>query len=142
MRNAPPVQWPVGRCHIGAWLAAGLVGLGLTLTAFWAWQAPGWRPLAGLLAWLGFAVLAWRRAVPPTGVLSWDGEGWHWWADGDPAGNRPVTSDLALDLQRVLLVRLASGSRCVWLWLTPSGDIGRWLTLRRALYSRRIRKVG
>ena len=142
MRNAPPVQWPVGRCHVGAWLAAGLGLAGVALTACWAWLAPGWRPLAGLGAWLALGGLAWRQVVPPTGVLTWDGEGWHWWADGDPAGNREVVPELALDLQHLLLLRLETGPRDVWLWLTPTGDWVRWLALRRALYSRRIRRRG
>ncbi len=142
MRNAPPVQWPVGRCHIGPRLVQVLLATGLALTLAWWVQAPGRWSVAGLAAWLVFGAWAWRAARAPTGVLSWDGEGWRWWADGDAVGDRSVEPWLALDLQGLMLLRLGMGRQAVWLWLTASSDNGRWLALRRALYSRRIRKVG
>ena len=158
MRDAPPVTLPAGRSPSEAWLRIGLplglMGAGLLLTGLWAWQAPGWRPFVGGLAWLAYGALAWRWRRPCGGLLRWDGQAWYWHADArfapgvaSQAEGRPVTPEVTLDLQRLLLLRLhprdpPDPSRAEpqrWLWLTPAGDPGRWLALRRALYSRRSR---
>jgi hypothetical protein len=142
-----------------ALLPLALLLAGCALTAWWWLQAPGWQPLAGLAAWCIYAVIAWRRRVTATGVLTWDGSGWYWWPDGDDsdpvAGQRPVQTDLALDLQGLMLLRVQPrgpapgrpadappGDPTVWLWLTPVDDPGRWLDLRRALYFRAGREPG
>ena len=158
MRDAPPVQLPAGRLsfglRFGAALPLFLAAGGLGLSALWAWQAPGWRPLVGLLLWLAYAAFAWRLARPRAlaraeGTLAWDGQGWFWRAGASSGAARdsaplqaeglPVQADVALDLQALLLLRLIpldpqTGPR-QWLWLTPQGDPGRWRALRRALYS-------
>lgn len=162
MRGAPQVTLPAGRSLLAFGLPLALLVLGLGLTALWAWQAPGPGPIAGLAAWLAYALLFVGR-WPATGVLSWDGSTWHWWPDAPraaPAGSIgacEVLPEVALDLQGLILLRLRRqaetppdgttpwGRRAHqgwWLWLTPAGDPGRWLTFRRALYSRSRRMAG
>ncbi len=148
MRSPPSVLMPVGRSPwaFAAALLPVLAG-GLVLVA-WAWGAQDrLRPGLVALGWAGAAALALRHArLQPTGVLRWDGAAWAWWADGSADGERTVHPRVALDLQAVMLLKLeldpATGggasvlrpSGAMWLWLTPGGDSGRWLALRRCLY--------
>jgi hypothetical protein len=162
---------PAGRSsfglRLGAMLPLVLAGFGLALILSWAWQPwsdwktwsawetlqdPGWRPLAGLGAWLAYAAFTWRGSRPRAlaraeGVLAWDGQGWYWRA-GPPAGAAiacasddgvQVVPEVALDLQGLLLLRLQPldphARPQEWLWMTPQGDPGRWRAFRRALYS-------
>ena len=136
MRSPPPVLVPVGR---SAWAFAAVllpvcVGGGVGIA--WAWTAQDLlRPILFALAGCAGAALAWRHARrQPTGVLRCDAGAWFWWADGDDDGEQPVRPQVAVDLQRVLLVRLGLSEGGMWLWLTPDGDPGRWLALRRCLY--------
>jgi len=133
MHDAPSVSYPVGRSPWAAALAAALwlAGAGATLAwsaqpqvAAWrialAWTAVG---VAGVAAWR-----AWRLA--PRGLLTWDGADWNW---NDAGGGR---LQVALDLQRVLLVLWHGGEDRRWLWLERASCPARWDEMRRAVYSR------
>ncbi len=137
MRTPPPVLVPVGR---SAWALAAvlipvLAGAGLGLA--WAWTAQELlRPGGFALAWGATAAVAGRQALrSPTGVLRFDAGGqWCWWPDGSEAGEQAVRPRVALDLQRVMLLKLDGAGPGMWLWLTTDGDPGRWQALRRCLY--------
>jgi hypothetical protein len=137
MHSAPAVSYPVGRCHIQAWLTGALWGFGALVCALWilaAGRVGGPQALA-LLAWAAGGVLAWRdwqRA--PAGTLRWDGQQWVWLSVAD---SRSGTVQRALDAQRwLLLVFRPQSGRPVWLWLTREAEPTRWQALRRALVAR------
>ena len=136
MHAAPSVTYPVGRSRsAGALLlAAWLTGLA-TCLVWWAQvQAPGWRiALAAFsLALTGAAALRqWWRS--PAGALAWDGTAWNWSARGQ---TQTASLEVALDLQRQMLVRCQYGGAAHWLWLERSRDAHRWDDVRRAVYSR------
>jgi toxin CptA len=164
MRNAPSVQYPVGRCRFYAVL---LVGLGLlALAVLLAWWWPLLRtgvegPLAvgrtervagvlGVLFWLGWAVgaaLSWRRS--PIGVLQWDALAspdeqaekpglWRWRSAAYQGGTSLLQVSVALDLQSRLLLRLRNNDAAQsWIWVEASSVPGRWSDLRRALVATR-----
>ncbi|MDQ3271051.1 MAG: hypothetical protein M3Q12_02620 [Pseudomonadota bacterium] len=111
------------------------------VTAGWWLAAPGfdWRigtaataaVFAGMAAWLG-----WRSA--PVGQLHWDGQVWRWESPGYQAGTPVLALAVALDLQRILLIRLDNHDHAsMWLWAHRSAFPERWLDLRRSVYSRR-----
>ena len=134
MHNAPSVNYPVGRPRLAGLLAAGLWLAGSAATLWWLHesQTAGWRHLlaaAVLLASGTCAFLSWWRS--PQGELAWDGAAWT-----GPTGTGADGVEVALDLQRVLLVRLRTAHRSHWLWLERSRCPHRWLDLRRAVYSR------
>jgi toxin CptA len=134
MHNAPSVSYPVGRPRLAGLLAAGLWLVGASATALWLQQvdAPGWRQgvAATALAVIGaWALRCWLRS--PSGELRWDGAGWT-----GPAGAAGGALVVALDLQRMLLVRWQAPASPRWLWLERSRCPQRWLDLRRAVYSR------
>lgn len=137
MHNAPAVSYPAGRCaSAGAALAAiWLAGAaGIVLWAAQARVAPMAFAIAcaALLAGGGWAGRAWLRS--PVGTLSWDGQGWTWAAaEGAQAAGTP---ELALDAQRILLLRWQGPGRAQWLWLQRRTLPARWDDLRRAVYSR------
>ena len=136
MRSPPSVLVPVGR-SAWAFLAVLLPVLaGAAVGLAWAWTAQDLlRPALFAVAWGLAAVLAWRQASrAPTGVLRFEAGAWSWWGDGGPPGEEPVRPRVALDLQRLMLLRLERAGSAMWLWLTPGGDPGRWLALRRCLY--------
>lgn len=146
MRNAPSVMYPVGRCALAGRL---LLVLGSAVAAaFWGWHGSGvdtrlWLAmLAGAMLWWVWALRTWWRA--PTGQLHWDAlaaglpgtEAGAWfWLDSAGLAPQPVLGmEQALDLQRVVLLRLRSaGTAPRWLWVQQTSDPVRWLDLRRAL---------
>lgn len=135
MHDAPSVSYPVGRSLWAGTLAASLWLCGLAGALLWAAQpqVTFWR-LA--LAWTAVAVAGvvalrtWWRA--PRGVLAWDGSGWTWTPDGGQGVSGEV--QVALDVQRLLLVRFRAAGAGGWFWLERGGE--RWDELRRAVYSR------
>jgi toxin CptA len=138
MRNAPPVNYPVGRSSLGLWVLLGTWLATLALLAAWSALVPAhpWRQAAStvLLGASGVWVLRSERRRF-RGALSWDGGAW--WLEGGGHASR-VQPDVVLDLQRVMLVRTLSSMprRTCWFWIDSKGDPGAWLALRRALYSR------
>lgn len=136
MHNAPAVSYPAGRCaSAGAALAAiWLAGAaGIVLWAVQARIAPAAFAIAcaALLTSGGWAARAWLRS--PVGTLSWDGQGWSWTGDAGAQAGRP---ELALDAQRILLLRWQGPGGTQWLWLERGALPARWDDLRRAVYSR------
>mgnify|MGYP003578112851 CR=1 FL=1 len=139
MRSAPSVSYPVGRSRFGALLlglgwAAGLVSL-----LVWWWLGPpaGWRHAGVALLWLACGVLAWRaHRCTREGQLHWDGAEWCF---SEGAVGRPVVMEALVDLQSVLLLRLAEpdGSSCAgWYWVGQDANERSWRALRRAVYFR------
>ncbi len=137
MHSAPAVSYPVGRCHIQAWLTGALWGLGALVCALWILAAGqvAWPQALALLVWAAGGMLAWRdwqRA--PAGTLRWDGQQWAWLS---PADSQAGSVQQALDAQRWLLLTFhPQGGRPRWLWLTQEADPTRWQALRRALVAR------
>ena len=135
MHSAPTVSYPVGRPRFAGMLAAGLWIGGAAVTLFWMREseAPGWRHVLAALALLAsgaWALLSWLRS--PRGEVQWDGASWR-----VPPASSTACFDVALDLQRVLLVRwTGTGATAHWLWLEHRRSPNRWLELRRAVYSR------
>ncbi|MBI5279380.1 MAG: hypothetical protein HY854_23310 [Burkholderiales bacterium] len=137
MHGAPSVSYPVARCRFALAVAALLWALGAGALAAWARQsavAPSLLAAAvGVWAAAGaLAAVSWLRS--PAGELRWTGSEWTF--RGVPAG----APEVAVDLQRWLLVRLAGGGRHAWLWL-ERGQGADWDALRRAVYSRASAKV-
>lgn len=146
MRNAPSVMYPVGRCAFHGQL---LLALAVIVAAsLWGWRGSGVDPLlwlitlAGALLWLAWALRAWWRS--PVGRLHWDAQatglqnteaGAWFWLDSAGLAPQPLLGvETALDLQRVVLLRLRSVAAVPrWVWLQQPSDPARWLDLRRAL---------
>lgn len=137
MHSAPPVSYPVGRSRFAAVTLASLWLLGVLAAIFW-WaqaQAPGALPVGGvalLLVGVG-AFAAWSWVHAPCGELSWDGESWNWTIAGRADTG---TLEVALDLQRWLLLRWSAGRAVRWLWVERAGRSQHWDDVRRAVYSR------
>lgn len=134
MHNAPSVSYPVGRPRLPGLLAVSVWLTGAAITAFWMREADavGWRQAvaaAAVVAIGSLALRSWLRS--PRGELQWDGAAWT-----GPSGPVAIGVDVALDLQRILLVRWHVASSAQWLWLERSRCPHRWLDLRRAVYSR------
>jgi toxin CptA len=136
MHNAPAVSYPVGRSPFAlaamtlAWLA-GAVGI-----ALWAVQAQvasaSVVAASAVLAACGLIALrSWLRS--PRGTIAWDGLCWTWTIASEAQSGTP---EVALDAQRVLLLRCNGGRRAQWLWLERGAQPARWNDLRRAVYSR------
>ncbi|MDQ6882547.1 MAG: hypothetical protein M3150_10675 [Pseudomonadota bacterium] len=134
MDQAPAVSYPVGRPLVAGLLAGGLWLAGAVVTLVWTFEAdaPGWRQGAAMLA-VGacgaYALLSWIHLA--TGELHWDGVGWT-----APGALPPGLLEVALDLQRLVLVRWIGPGRSRWLWLEQKRCPQRWRDLRRAVYSR------
>lgn len=141
MHNAPPVAYPLGRSHFQGWVLAGSWLAGLLVTLAWWRVGPGfdWRIGAAMAALVGSGVaawLGWRSA--PVGQLHWDGQAWLWESQGYQAGTPVLALSVALDLQRILLIRLDNHDQAgMWLWAHRRAFPERWLDFRRAVYSRR-----
>lgn len=134
MNNAPSVSYPVARPIVAGLVAAGLwlAGAATTLTWTLAADAPGWRQAGATFAVAAgglYALLCWLRSV--TGDLHWDGVGWM-----APRTPSVGSLEVALDLQRLLLVRCVGPGGSRWLWLEQQRCPQRWQELRRAVYSR------
>jgi hypothetical protein len=139
MHSAPPVAYPLGR---SSFQACGLLGFWLAGAAVWvlcAIFAPGlsWRLwlLAGAVLVAGCAA-AWGWRHSPLGLLRWDAQCWHWESLAYKAGTPVLALSVALDFQRVLLLRLENQDHArLWLWAERSAMPERWLDLRRAVYA-------
>ena len=139
MHSAPQVTYPVGRSAflglalVAAW-AAGAAGCG-----YWIFSAPvsKWRVLLVVVALLLSGCAAARSwYTSPTGQLTWDGQLWRWHSAGYAAGESALDLVIALDLQRVLWLRLQnSAGASLWLWAEKSALPFRWMDLRRAVCS-------
>lgn len=140
--DAPVVSHPVGRTPR---LAAALVGLWLLGAASACWIMVVARPsvdsafmaavLMASLVLSGVACVAFWRGQSPRSLL-WDGERWHLRPEDEPMDDTTGVQ-VRLDLQRAMLLRLASVSarRPTWLWAEAAHDPARWHLLRCALYS-------
>jgi hypothetical protein len=136
MHGAPAVSYPAGRSSwagvaiLGLWLAG---AAGIVLWSVQARTSPGGVAIAcALLATSGAIALgAWRRT--PAGVLAWDGSSWTWAMDSVAQAGQP---EVALDAQRLMLVRWQGEGGVTWLWLERDRQPMRWDDLRRAVYSR------
>jgi hypothetical protein len=141
MHNAPSVAYPLGRSRFQGALLLGLWLAGALVTALWWLATPdaAWRfglSAVTLLAAGMAAGLAWRNS--PAGQLRWDGQDWCWESRGYPSGTRVRSLSVALDFQRILLIRLENHDHAtLWLWAQRAAMPERWLDLRRAVYSRR-----
>ena len=135
MHSAPAVTYPVGRCRFHAGLLTGLLVMGAGVLAAWAYHtdAIGLRHGAAALLWLVCAMVAgrlWWRS--PTGSLTWEGQFWIWAGEGAPY---PVALGMALDSQKVLLLRLqVDDAPSLWVWLEQRRAPARWLACRRAVF--------
>jgi toxin CptA len=139
--HAPPVVYPLGRSRLQGQLLLLLWLAGLATIGFWIAhaQAFSWRQGLGLtlLALAGVAAcLGWKNS--PVGQLTWDGQAWHWESRSYQAGAADHDVSLVCDFQSLLLLRLDNpdGAR-LWLWAERTMFAGRWLDLRRAVYSPR-----
>lgn len=149
MHNAPSVKFPVGRCGLyGVLLGALAVLSGAVLGLWYSFDgAPGvsWVGVAGgllWLAWVSFALRAWRRS--PVGQLRWSASErrdpgmppgtWHWHPNTCPDSVPLDRVELVMDGQAVALLRLqlANASAC-WVWVERARDPAHWNDLRRAL---------
>lgn len=133
-------------CHAtgaGRWVPGMAIAVALAGLAAWGgWAATGSGPstrsaACGGLLWAVCTAVAWRALARwPSGLLAWDGLEWCL----DRARALPDIRgrlDVALDLQRFLLVRLVDAQgRAWWLALEPGRSTAEWLALRRAVYSR------
>lgn len=135
MHNAPSVSYPAGRSRFAALLLLGAWLLGCAAALLWQAQAPGIVRLGVMLAALAasglFAAWQWRRT--PGGILAWDGAQWNWSAMPEAAATRV---EVALDLQRTLLLRWTADGAARWIWVERAARPERWDDLRRAVYSR------
>jgi hypothetical protein len=137
MHNAPAVSYPVGRSSFAGrvmllvWIiaAAGLAAWRMQVQAsFVAVLVAG----TVFVASGAFALRAWLRSPP--GTLSWDGLAWTWSIASCAHSGTP---QVALDAQRVMLLRWLGGSgRPQWLWLEKASRPTHWDDFRRAVYSR------
>ncbi|MDW5443693.1 hypothetical protein [Polaromonas sp. SM01] len=141
MHNAPSVVYPLGRSRFQAGVLLGLWLAGLIVLMLWWRAAPGldWRLGLGLAAVLLAGVAAaWGWKNSPVGQLRWDGQVWSWESQGYQAGTAALALTVALDFQRMLLLKLENHDHAtLWLWAGRSAMPERWLDLRRAVYSRR-----
>ena len=139
MYSAPPVAYPLGRSSFQAF---GLLGFWLAGAVAWvlcALFAPslGWRlwPIAAAVLAAGCAA-AWGWKNSPLGLLRWDAQCWNWESLAYQAGTPVLALSVALDFQRVLLLRLENQDHArLWLWAERSTLPERWLDLRRAVYA-------
>jgi len=141
MHNAPSVVYPLGRSYFQGLVLLGLWLAGLLVTVLWWLAVPGpdWRlgvSVAALLAAGVLAGLGWKNS--PAGQLCWDGQAWRWESRGYLSGTPVYSLSVALDFQRILLLRLENHDQAtLWLWAQRAAMPERWLDLRRAVYSRR-----
>ena len=142
-RTPPAVRYPLWRSRALGWgllaalalaalvlLAGVLSGAGAMRGVFAAVAAALW-----LVAGAGALHFWWRQ---PRGWLCWNGHAWTLAErPGGPAVALESPPEVALDLQSHLWLRLKPMARpCAWAWLERSHEPGRWLDLRRAVYSR------
>jgi hypothetical protein len=133
MHRPPAVAWLLVPSRWQGWALSALV---LIAALVWAgflakqgWGAASFLILVALLASALMALVS--RQNITTGLLSWDGEHWHW--SGDP--DSPLLSmSCVLDLQRVMLLHVTcSQGKMHWLWLEAFDKPILWTALRRAI---------
>lgn len=138
MHSAPAVSYPVGRSHFQGSL---LLCLGMTgVLAGGLWSATlgplAWRQgvyALILLTAVAVAAQAWRQTPP--GVLSWDGQSWHWRTAATAVSGQIATH---LDFQFCMLLSLRTGTgERVLLWPERRSDPVSWHGLRCAVFSHR-----
>jgi hypothetical protein len=140
MHSAPSVTYPVGRSRGAAriLIAAWALGACCAGVSFYLFDGAGWRQVLLVLSVLfsgGAAALALRG--DGAAELRFDGR--HWTLAGAETGRAVVAARaaVALDLQSLLLIRLAEPGRAVrWVWAEQRAMPERWRDLRRAVYSR------
>lgn len=145
MRNAPSVEYPVGRSVFERKLQAALIFLWVGMQSLWAVNLgfvtpPGawWASLLGGVAAAAYGW--WRLKHQPVGVLRWDvvsgshGQ-WHWVSDGSSKDAALLHVNCMLDLQAVLLLKLVTKAEMpLWIWLERRQSAPpQWDALRRAL---------
>lgn len=142
-RNSPAISYPLRRSHVFGGALTTVLGVGLAAVVGWALQAPSAGVVlvaAGGCWFLAAAAVFHFWQGQCSGLLRWDGQSWTL-EMGESPGFHPATPvaslQVLLDVQSHLWlsVQPSSGGRCVWLWLERSAHPGRWLDLRRAVYS-------
>lgn len=149
MKNAPSVEYPVGR-FVWEWRAGWLAVVVLSALAvlwgtetWWRWRIH--EPLAGdsalrALAWTACsafwcAVVLRRERSVAQGALLWterDGAAlWEWSAPERMVQVEPV---VRLDMGMALWLELRTpDGRCHWVWAFARQDASQWRPFRRAL---------
>lgn len=139
MHNAPPVAYPLGRSSLQAGLLLAVWLAGAAALVLCVIYAPALGGRIWLLALAVFAAgcgAAWGWRNSPIGVLHWDAQCWHWESLAYRSGTPVQGLSVALDFQRVLLLRLENQDHArFWLWAERGAMPERWLDLRRAVYA-------
>ena len=137
MHSAPSVSYPVGRSRDAGRLLMAVWTAGACCAGVVCWQigVDGWRGATlvccVLSAALAGGVQHWRQNP---GELRFDGRDWQMSGAATLSEARLWP---ALDLQSLMLVRLAAPKQCTrWQWLERRSAPDQWLDLRRAVYSR------
>jgi len=140
MHSAPSVNYPVGRSRNAQRLLFGLWAVGACCAAAACWRFDGvdWRQGVLMLSVAATGAFAWTAGIRKAGAaesLNFDGQ--HWSLREPFAGSGTARASVALDLQSLVLVRLAVPGRAQrWIWLEQQAMPERWRDVRRALYSR------
>lgn len=139
MHSAPAVSYPVGRSRFHAACLLLTATLGAATLLAWTLQADqaNLRHGVSALLWLLCTALAVRHwQTTPTGLLCWDGTAWRWTCADETL---PVSIEVTLDVQTVLLLRLEASSarHSGWVWPQQSTAPHHWLALRRAVHDLR-----
>lgn len=133
------MTYTLGRSHWQAFLLSAFWLAALLLASVWTLgsQQLGWRQAAGFITLMGAGWAAWYGwANAPVGQLAWDGQVWRWEGPGYQAGVAEYELSVALDFQKVMLLRLENQAHAkLWLWAERRAFPERWLDLRRAVYS-------
>jgi hypothetical protein len=143
MHVAPPVRMnlaPDRAWHVAVSVCAAATGA--CLAAWGALQAQSPTPTvvaASLAAAAGASLLAlWRiRRSASTGLLAWDGGGWHW--SPDAMARYSVEPRVMIDLGPWLLLRIAPtvpARRAVWAVASRRLGSASWPQWRATLYAR------
>lgn len=140
MRNAPPVQHPVGFFHGGRRALWGLWLMSLSVGLMLLWDTPLWRwavVVIGLLA----VITAWglcqylRRVCLVSGHLQWEDGQWHYLDQGHARPMRQLA--LLWDGGDRIWLRwcMAEGDRLCWreAWVLQSDAPASWHFFRCAL---------
>lgn len=141
MRRAPPVLVPVGRFVWGPRIAWGLGFFSaaiLVLSGGLSGMSVG-RLCVVALGW-GVAALVcarlMRHAFLPPGELAWDGQGWWYRSQGQPASAVQVATRWDAGRALLLAIRARDDSPARHAWLQAGHMPLQWHGLRCALYDR------
>lgn len=134
-------------CGLG-WLVVVILAAGLA--AIGAWAASDAAAAESRFRWLVSAIALWSAAACAAlhfwlhqfcGSVQWNGYEWLLVTENVTSTDRRVGSirghpEVLADLQSHVWVCLSTvGGGRLWIWLERSREPGRWLDLRRALYS-------